>query len=34
MKKIDIFNYRHEHDALKMTIDLHELIETSQYNEK
>lgn len=29
LKKIDIFNYRYEFDALHMMISLHELIEMS-----
>ncbi len=29
LKKIDIFNYRYEFDALHMMIALHELIEMS-----
>lgn len=34
LKKIDIFNYRSEFDALHMMIALHELIEMSQFNER
>lgn len=34
LRKIDIFNYRKEFDALHMMIALHELIEMSQFNER
>lgn len=34
MRKIDIFNYRHEFDALHMMIALHELIEMSSFDDR
>ena len=34
LKKIDVFNYRYEFDALHMMIALHELIEMSAFNER
>ena len=32
LRKVDIFNYRFESDALHMMIALHELIETSSFD--
>jgi hypothetical protein len=34
LRKIDIFNYRYEFDALHMMIALHELIEMSVFNDR
>jgi hypothetical protein len=34
LHKIDIFNYKYETEAMHMMIALHELIETSQFEEK